>query len=696
MLTSTLNKVFREAAAKSTLPDKVLGEGRHSHTERSCYLVTRAIWAGTLLLVLSGATQAAELRIDEDKWLRINGEVVIPFGYYFGGREHESAMDGGANMTVLWSGLLDEVGRQRFYQEARGLPPHIVDAVPMQQAPAHREPLDTNTLDDIVEQLSDQPALLGYYLADEPELGHGTPAQVAALDAYLKAKDPGHITVISNAFGGHELWAEKNQRYFDCADVIAFEVYSGGGGSRIINTLDWAVPLLAKRRAASWAIIWTGMRAPSGNHANTPTQVRNHSYLALLHGARGLLYFKQNDASRSMPDTYPEEMEQLSAEIKLLTPWLANNHPVEQVTAQPEAIHARSYECRGETVIVAVNTADRTLRAALDIPQQPERIEVLWEGRVLTPTAQGWFDEVFEPWGVHLYRFPPGEPPSSVSLPPPAAAGEGICYVATYPPEQIPASVGQLWRQAADQWRIPLQIGSMAILDDLEQARSYRGMLYEGLIMSDLQARNAEKFVRGGGRFAVVGVANKALAYDVNLNFQFDNRTDYWGYVDYSDDGLSLGKYWCILPRVARCLVSGRIELGQIRVVRQSALTAGLPVGEWIDLQSTSTEGPRLAGKLSLITSVLGRTLRRQVLLEGRSKPTEADPEPQAVPIAALNQYGWGQGIWLAIEKLPTAEGPVLQRLIRNLLTFLAEEETTEENETTDERLGANIRDSGH
>jgi hypothetical protein len=59
-----------------------------------------------------------------------------------------------------------------------------------------------------------------------------------------------------------------------------------------------------------------------------------------------------------------------------------------------------------ERYVFAAGTANGATTASFSLTGigEPSSIEVIGEGRNLTPQA-GAFDDAFEPYGVHLYRF---------------------------------------------------------------------------------------------------------------------------------------------------------------------------------------------------------------------------------------------------------------------------------------------------
>jgi len=143
----------------------------------------------------------------------------------------------------------------------------------------------------------------------------------------------------------------------------------------------------------------------------TPSEVRCMVFLALNHGAKGLVFFNYYPKARR--ETYSgrgnnEElwsyMKNLNGQIKDMSmPYLTGQRIDALVSDQPEI---DIFGCRydGKTYLVAVNKENKTVRANMSCPGMPDGIfEVKYESRHLKMDKQK-MNDVFSGYEVHIYE----------------------------------------------------------------------------------------------------------------------------------------------------------------------------------------------------------------------------------------------------------------------------------------------------
>ena len=190
-----------------------------------------------------------------------------------------------------------------------------------------------------LEPAKKDPAMLAWYLADEPE-GHGqTPAALHEKYLELKKKDPDHPIALDHFL------LDSLAPYKDDADVTMTSYYpllAGGGPalenfavyqekSRSIHGQNWP----------HWPFIqvFGGPNTDGGKWKQPePDEVRALVYLALVHRAQGIFYFSYWPQA---PKTWAA-VGNLNREIRTLTPWLvAQGHDL-RIEHQPSGTCSRS------------------------------------------------------------------------------------------------------------------------------------------------------------------------------------------------------------------------------------------------------------------------------------------------------------------------------------------------------------------
>ncbi len=162
-------------------------------------------------------------------------------------------------------------------------------------------------------------ALFAWYLADEPDLNDLAPERYREQAARLRRLDPARpifLTVLS---------PRRYEEYADACDIFATTLYPVRRDDDRENTLwsvGWAVE--AARRAAGdrpvWAVLQAFHAAPIWERNPTPDELRVMAFLALNHGASGLLFFSWKSGDRTLPeheDLYAAILE-LNAQVTAL------------------------------------------------------------------------------------------------------------------------------------------------------------------------------------------------------------------------------------------------------------------------------------------------------------------------------------------------------------------------------------------
>ena len=166
--------------------------------------------------------------------------------------------------------------------------------------------------------------------------------------------------------------------------------------------------------------VWLVLQGFGMNPSDVPTpeKMRCQAFLALTHGATGLIWFTYahpfegfegepgyRDGWWYLPETpLWAEFALLNQEVNDLAPVLLSP-PVEPVvTASDAAIHVLLKEYQGQYYLFAVNDSPVPVSCQFTglIPQG--NVEILPDGTLITPNGQGWVDQL-EGYATRVYRF---------------------------------------------------------------------------------------------------------------------------------------------------------------------------------------------------------------------------------------------------------------------------------------------------
>ena len=214
-----------------------------------------------------------------------------------------------------------------------------------------------------VEMFRDHPALLSWYLNDEP-LGQSRPVEVVE-KAYriVKELDPYHPVsiVFMMPHRAHEF-----ESTFDIAMTDPYPVPMRGveeAGVFVKHLRDqfqykkaiWLVP-----QAFGGSEFWT--REPTG------AEIRAMTYLGLIEGAMGVQYF-----IRRGPNLHPKspiawhEASAVALEAQAMMPWLFSGMGRKTLNLEDEAIQAAYWQREGSTLLALVNTQNEPRAFELDV-----------------------------------------------------------------------------------------------------------------------------------------------------------------------------------------------------------------------------------------------------------------------------------------------------------------------------------------
>jgi hypothetical protein len=286
----------------------------------------------------------------------------------------------------------------------------------------------------------DDPTIIAWMHGDEPDnaqfAGEGRdydppilPARIIEDYTKLKAADPSRPVLLNLGQGvAWDGWYGRGVRtnhpedyaeYVKGADIVSFDIYPAchdhpdvagklwmvaDGVTRLREWSDDAKPV--------WACIET-TRISNEQAIATPEQVRAEVWMALVRGARGIIYFCHQFQPEFIEAGLLAQPEILAAvsrtnrQIGRLAPVL--NSPtlndVASVESPPDAPVEILCKRGDATYVFAVAMRGAATSATFQLTAAPPaaHVEVLDEDRTLE-LRDGRFSDQFAPWDVHLYR----------------------------------------------------------------------------------------------------------------------------------------------------------------------------------------------------------------------------------------------------------------------------------------------------
>lgn len=400
-----------------------LGALREGKTVLTCRLVADgSIWAETKVPVVKRRPKANAVKVD-----RLTGALMVddlpffPFGFYCYSPVQptlavEEIVKGFNMMSPYQPNDPESLPERRKYMDRcakLGMKVHyqllsIAGGGGVYSADAKEAAQKRALLEAEVKAFRDHPALLAWYIADEPTGSNVSPKRLAKTRAAIKELDPYHpVTVVFMAPKAARLYA-------DSMDVVMTDIYPIPHAPPAKT--GEAVALLA-REFAFEKPVWFVPQAFGGHEwwrrEPTAQEERIMTYLPVIHGATGIQYFIRHGMNGFPKSTSTwAECGRLALELAELAPALFSEEPRPEVTCSPATVEAAAWQDRGMVTVLAANTQNVpvTMRIAFENDSLAGDAAVLFENRGIA-VVNGVIEDMIDAYGTRAYQISVGPPP---------------------------------------------------------------------------------------------------------------------------------------------------------------------------------------------------------------------------------------------------------------------------------------------
>lgn len=285
------------------------------------------------------------------------------------------------------------------------------------------------------------PTIIAWMHGDEPDnaqplrsgKGYGPPippAQIVEHYEKLKAADPSRPVLLNLGQGvAWDGWHGRGVRsrhpedypeYVKGSDIVSFDIYPACHNHKDVAGKLWMVAD-GVTRLRGWAgahrPVWTCIettRISNEKAMATPQQVRAEVWMALVRGARGIIYFCHQFKPRFIEAGLLAEPEILKSvtttnqQIQKLAPVLNSRTLTDRVTIDSPSdrpVEALCKQHNGAIYLFAVAMRGEKTAATFHLKNAlaGAKVAVIDENRALQLRG-GKFTDKFPGWGVHLYK----------------------------------------------------------------------------------------------------------------------------------------------------------------------------------------------------------------------------------------------------------------------------------------------------
>lgn len=260
-------------------------------------------------------------------------------------------------------------------------------------------------LHGVVSAFRDHPALLAWYLNDE--LTDTRLPEIADHYEKIAALDPNHpiwqVLYLGQNVGDH----------VSSSDTIGIDHYPVPAAP--ITNFYIATSSVERAVMGARAIWMVPQGASQGAYSGNPDvrqptyeETMCMSYLGLIHGARGLIYYSFFDLKRTTGgDEHWEVLKKIADEMARISPIvLGLDVPaMKRLTAGDGRIHVLTREVNGEIYALAANPQKESAKSEFRIGPELRIARIESTGRAApTSVNEGFFTDEIESYGVRVYK----------------------------------------------------------------------------------------------------------------------------------------------------------------------------------------------------------------------------------------------------------------------------------------------------
>jgi hypothetical protein len=251
-----------------------------------------------------------------------------------------------------------------------------------------------------IKTFKDHPALLGWYISDEPNGMKIAPELLEEIYKTVKENDPWHpVSIVFMA----PFISSKN--YINALDIVMADPYPVPDSPM---TLPGDIACQLKAEFNYKRPVWIAQQSFGGGElwSREPTiqEIRTMTYQSIIRGATGIQYFVRQGLNY-FPKSAATwgECGRMAMEIAWLTPWLLSDEKTLPVESYSDNIIVTSRLHDRQLIIMAVNKTNEPSGAIIRINDiNNSKARVLFENRSVNISG-GMISDQLSPFGSQVY-----------------------------------------------------------------------------------------------------------------------------------------------------------------------------------------------------------------------------------------------------------------------------------------------------
>jgi hypothetical protein len=252
-----------------------------------------------------------------------------------------------------------------------------------------------------IKTFMDHPALLGWYISDEPFPSRIAPDSLLGIYEQIKKIDPWHpISIVFMT-----PFTSTAKQYANALDIVIADPYpvpdmqpsyTGTVAKSLYNEFGGKNPVWIATQSFGGGEIWK--REP------TPSEVRLMTYQSIINGATGIQFFIRHGLNIFPKSTATwAECGKMAVEIQELTPWLFSNEQTIPVTCSTSDISILSKQHSGKLMIMVANKTNIPRKADFSVSRSVRgKANVLFQNRNISIISNS-FSDYLGAYGTQVY-----------------------------------------------------------------------------------------------------------------------------------------------------------------------------------------------------------------------------------------------------------------------------------------------------
>lgn len=261
----------------------------------------------------------------------------------------------------------------------------------------------------IIDVLKDAPALMSWYLYDEPDCDRVSVYKIKNVAELLRKQDPNHPKLLSLCKNN-----KGSQRYYPIPDILVTFHYPLGRTSisKVSERIE-SVHMSTRNKKPTWNVVQLHGKGKGGRGygLKEPSfqELRNMTYQSIVAGSKGLLFFTYSGSQFKLYKS-PEglkNIKKITNELQIVSQIILSDRPKSHTIKYKKKpqIKTRVFKYQQQSYLFVVNIMRESATIDVSIARKTNgTVSVLFEDRDIV-MEDNKFTETIEPLGVRIYQF---------------------------------------------------------------------------------------------------------------------------------------------------------------------------------------------------------------------------------------------------------------------------------------------------